>query len=70
MPPLTPKNRPVTPGIDDAEEPAVAVTTTDEQSAARELVRDWAAGAGAVEAIHAVEQGDAEPALVHLADLA
>ncbi len=72
MSPLTPKNHPVTPGIDDAEEPAVAVTTTDEQAAARELVRDWAAGSGAVEAIHAVEQGDRDawrPVFAKLADL-
>ena len=33
-------------------------TISDEQSAARELVRSWAAGCGAVDAARAVEQGD------------
>lgn len=37
--------------------PSAAVT--DEQSAARELVRTWAAGSGSVEAARDVEQGDA-----------
>jgi alkylation response protein AidB-like acyl-CoA dehydrogenase len=36
----------------------VAVTITDEQFAARELVRDWAAGSGATEAIRDIEQGE------------
>ena len=35
----------------------MSVATTDEQSAARDLVRTWAAGAGAPSAIRAVEQG-------------
>ncbi|VEG58050.1 acyl-CoA dehydrogenase domain-containing protein [Mycolicibacterium aurum] len=34
--------------------------TTDEQSAARELVRSWAAGSGCREAARDVEQGDAD----------
>jgi alkylation response protein AidB-like acyl-CoA dehydrogenase len=36
----------------------VAVTITDEQFAARELVRDWAAGSGATEAVRDIEQGE------------
>jgi hypothetical protein len=36
----------------------VAVTITDEQFAARELVRDWAAGSGATEAVRYIEQGE------------
>ncbi|MDT5353837.1 MAG: 3-oxochol-4-en-24-oyl-CoA dehydrogenase [Mycobacterium sp.] len=36
----------------------MAVTITDEQFAARELVRDWAAGSGATEAIRDIEQGE------------
>jgi 3-oxochol-4-en-24-oyl-CoA dehydrogenase len=36
----------------------VAVTITDEQFAARELVRDWAAGSGATEAARDIEQGE------------
>ncbi len=36
-----------------------SATVTDEQFAARELVRSWAAGSGAVEAARAIEQGDA-----------
>lgn len=35
-------------------------TTTDEQSAARELVHQWAAGAGATVAARAIERGDAD----------
>ena len=35
-----------------------SATLTDEQSAARELVRSWAAGSRAVEAARDVEQGD------------
>lgn len=38
--------------------PSAAVA--DEQSAARELVRTWAAGSGSVEAARDVEQGDAD----------
>ncbi len=34
------------------------MTITDEQFAARELVRDWAAGSGATEAVRDVEQGE------------
>lgn len=37
----------------------MSVTTTDEQFAARELVRAWASGAGAAAAVRDVEQGDA-----------
>jgi len=33
-------------------------TITDEQFAARELVRDWAAGSGATEAVRDIEQGE------------
>jgi alkylation response protein AidB-like acyl-CoA dehydrogenase len=36
----------------------VATTITDEQFAARELVRDWAAGSGATAAIRDIEQGE------------
>jgi alkylation response protein AidB-like acyl-CoA dehydrogenase len=36
----------------------VAVTITDEQVAARELVRDWATGSGATEAVRDIEQGE------------
>ena len=36
----------------------VSVTTTDHQHAARDLVRSWASGSGAIPAIRAVEQGD------------
>ena len=35
----------------------MAATITDEQFAARELVRDWAAGSGATAAIREIEQG-------------
>ena len=34
------------------------MTITDEQFAARELVRDWAAGSGATEAVRDIEQGE------------
>ena len=37
-----------------------SATDTDEQFAARELVRDWAASSTAVAAARAVEQGDAD----------
>jgi alkylation response protein AidB-like acyl-CoA dehydrogenase len=37
----------------------VSSTITDEQFAARELVRSWALGSGAIAAVRAVEQGDA-----------
>ena len=36
-----------------------SATVTDEQFAARELVRSWAAGSGAVKAARGIEQGDA-----------
>jgi hypothetical protein len=36
----------------------VATTITDEQFAARELVRDWAAGSGATEAVRDIEHGE------------
>ena len=36
-----------------------SATVTDEQFAARELVRSWAAGSGAVAAAREIEQGDA-----------
>ena len=36
----------------------MATTFTDEQLAARELVRDWAAGSGATEAVRDIEQGE------------
>ena len=35
-----------------------SATATDEQFAARELVRSWAAGSGAVMAARDIEQGD------------
>jgi alkylation response protein AidB-like acyl-CoA dehydrogenase len=38
----------------------VSSTITDEQFAARELVRRWASGSGAIAAVRAVEQGDAD----------
>jgi len=50
----------------------LSATVTDETIAARELVRSWAAGAGATAAVRAVESGDPAPAqLVYgqLADL-
>jgi 3-oxochol-4-en-24-oyl-CoA dehydrogenase len=40
--------------------PAGSTPGTDEQFAARELVRDWAAGSGSIAAVRAVEQGDAD----------
>ena len=36
----------------------MANTITDEQFAARELVRDWAAGSGATDAVRDIEQGE------------
>jgi alkylation response protein AidB-like acyl-CoA dehydrogenase len=36
-----------------------SATVTDEQFAARELVRSWAAGSGAIKAARGIEQGDA-----------
>ena len=50
----------------------VSGTVTSEQSAARELVRDWAAGAGGIAAGRDVEQGDPDawrPVYAALADL-
>jgi alkylation response protein AidB-like acyl-CoA dehydrogenase len=50
----------------------VSATITDEQFAARELVRDWAAGSGATPAIRDIEQGKADawrPVFCGLADL-
>ena len=49
-----------------------SATLTDEQSAARELVRSWAAGSRAVEAARDVEQGDPDDwhAMIHLNVLA
>jgi alkylation response protein AidB-like acyl-CoA dehydrogenase len=38
----------------------LSATITDEQFAARELVRSWAAGSGAVEAARDVEHGQAD----------
>ncbi|QZA07407.1 acyl-CoA dehydrogenase [Mycolicibacter heraklionensis] len=38
----------------------MSVSTTDEQLAARELVRDWAAAAGTTEAIRAAELGETD----------
>ena len=38
----------------------MSVTTTDEQLAARELVRDWAATAGTTNAVRAVELGETD----------
>ncbi|UXA17575.1 acyl-CoA dehydrogenase [Mycobacterium sp. SMC-4] len=37
-----------------------AASITDEQAAARELVRTWAAGSGGIEAAREVEQGDSD----------
>jgi alkylation response protein AidB-like acyl-CoA dehydrogenase len=51
---------------------ATTSTNTDHQLAARELVRDWAAGSGAIAAIRDVEQGQSDawrPVFAHLADL-
>ncbi|OBK87490.1 acyl-CoA dehydrogenase [Mycolicibacter sinensis] len=50
----------------------MSVTINDEQLAARELVRDWAAAAGTAEAIRAVELGQTDawqPVFARLADL-
>ncbi len=47
-------------------------TITDEQFAARELVRDWAAGAGATAAVRDIEQGEPNawrPVFASLSDL-
>ncbi|OBA84479.1 acyl-CoA dehydrogenase [Mycobacterium sp. 1164966.3] len=47
-------------------------TVTDEQSAARELVRDWSRNSGPSQAVRAIEQGDADawrPVYAGLADL-
>ena len=47
-------------------------TITDEQFAARELVRDWAAGSGAVVAVRDIEQGEPKawrPVFARLAEL-
>lgn len=47
-------------------------TITDEQSAARELVRDWAAGSGSTEAVCDIEQGKTDawrPVFAGLAEL-
>lgn len=47
-------------------------TSTDEQLAARELVRDWAAGAGSIAAVRDIEQGNPhawQAAFGQLADL-
>ena len=56
----------------DAEDLLVVATVTDEQLAARELVRDWARGSDSSEAIRAVEQGETEawrPVFASLAEL-
>jgi alkylation response protein AidB-like acyl-CoA dehydrogenase len=50
----------------------VATTITDEQFAARELVRDWAAGSGAIAAVRDIEQGEPkawQPVFARLAEL-
>jgi 3-oxochol-4-en-24-oyl-CoA dehydrogenase len=50
----------------------VATTITDEQFAARELVRDWAAGSGATAAVRDIEQGESNawrPVFARLAAL-
>jgi 3-oxochol-4-en-24-oyl-CoA dehydrogenase len=50
----------------------VVATVTDEQFAARELVRDWARSSGSSEATRAVEQGNSDawrPVYARLADL-
>ncbi|BBZ24710.1 acyl-CoA dehydrogenase [Mycolicibacter hiberniae] len=44
----------------DPEVPSVSVTITDDELAARELVRDWAAAAGTTEAIRAAELGETD----------
>jgi alkylation response protein AidB-like acyl-CoA dehydrogenase len=38
----------------------VSATISDEQAAARDLVRSWAPGSGAIAAVRAIEQGDAD----------
>ena len=51
----------------------MATTITDEQFAARELVRDWAAGSGATAAVRDIEQGEPkawQPVFARLAELA
>ena len=50
----------------------MATTITDEQFAARELVRDWAAGSGATAAVRDIEQGEPkawQPVFARLAEL-
>ncbi|WIM86327.1 acyl-CoA dehydrogenase [Candidatus Mycobacterium wuenschmannii] len=50
----------------------MGTTITDEQFAARELVRDWAAGSGATDAVRDIEQGEPkawQPVFAGLADL-
>jgi 3-oxochol-4-en-24-oyl-CoA dehydrogenase len=50
----------------------VATTITDEQFAARELVRDWAAGSGVTAAVRDIEQGEPkawQPVFARLAEL-
>jgi 3-oxochol-4-en-24-oyl-CoA dehydrogenase len=50
----------------------VATTITDEQFAARELVRDWAAGSGSTAAVRDIEQGEPkawQPVFDRLAEL-
>ena len=42
------------------EEPTVSATITDEQFAARELVRSWAAGSGAADTVRDIEDGQAD----------
>jgi 3-oxochol-4-en-24-oyl-CoA dehydrogenase len=57
--------------IQDAEDSQVVATVTDEQTAARELVRDWARKLG-TEAVRKVEQGDPDawrPVFASLAEL-
>jgi alkylation response protein AidB-like acyl-CoA dehydrogenase len=49
---------------------AVSIPGTDEQFAAREMVRDWAASSGAVEAARAIEQGSPDAWRVPYAGLA
>ena len=50
----------------------MATTITDEQFAARELVRDWAAGSGSSAAVRDIEQGEPnawQPVFARLAEL-
>ena len=50
----------------------MATTITDEQFAARELVRDWAAGSGSTAAVRDIEQGEPkawQPVFARLAEL-